>query len=209
MSKQQKILVGTAGLVILVAIIVVFLFWPKSSLAPTQEITPQEVVEETVGSFDPDDPMSFMEIQKIIDLGDKAVDPLLDLVDSPNIADQWAAVVGLSALRGDMDQQEGIAQVLRNMYLSEFLTIRLYAAASNGEYGDLSGVPVLLAALESGEIMSYMEPPTPVSVFANQVLERVSGQDMGFDEMSTPEEVQEVLRKWDQWWKVKQMEGNL
>lgn len=204
MSKQQKIAIGAVGIVILVSIIVFFVFWPKSGLAPTEPKTPKQVVAETVGSFDPDDPMSFSEIQKIIDLGEGAIDPLLDRVYSNSVIDQWTAIVGLSALRRDMDQQEGVAQVIRNMYESEYPTIRLYAAASNAEYGDLSGVPVLLEGLESDEVMSYMKPPTPCAVFANQVLMRISEEDFGFDQ-----DKQEAITKWKRWWTVKQMEENL
>lgn len=204
MSKQQKIAIAAGAVIILAAIISWLLLRPKPLVAPTVESGPQQVVAETIKSFDPADPLSFLAIQNIIDLGEEAVDPLLDLVNSPNIIDQWAAVVGLSALREDLEQQEGIAQVFRNMYESEFLTIRLQAAASNAQYGDLSGGPVLLEGLKSGEIMSFMEPPTPTAVFANRVLEWVSGEDYGFAENK-----QEAIIKWERWWTVKEMEGNL
>ena len=54
-----------------------------------QDILPETVVDSTIASIDPGDPDTFWNIQAIIDLGEDAVNPLVDRADSDDLLTQW------------------------------------------------------------------------------------------------------------------------
>lgn len=187
------------------AVLVVYFLRLKAQPEPapvTQRDAPTTITE-TKQTFDPSYPTSFFAVSDIVALGDEAVEPLVALAESDDLVDQWTSAVALGSIRRNAADQNQIYETMRTLYESPYESVRVYAAMSNAEFDDFSGLNILLEALESESVMTYMEPPTLTAAFSNRVLEFVSGQDVGFDEASTPEDEQTAVAAWQAWAQTK------
>jgi hypothetical protein len=208
MSKKNIIIIiVVVCLIIAVAAVAYFVFRIQPKPGPEVELTPEQVINQTIEGFNSEDPLSFHDVQNIVDLGEAAIDPLAKLALSDDDTTQWAVVTGLTSIRRTMEDPTKVSSVIETMYDSKYLSIQVLAASSNAEYKNYSGVPILISALESDEIMSYMDPPQPVSRFANRALEFATGQDFSFDQAQTQAEKQAAIKKWQDWWQENKPEN--
>jgi len=199
MQRKKVVIVAVIIIAVMVIAMIVW-FWPKlSGESPVDKGDAEAVVQETVTSFDEQKPDTFLAMQDVCDLGNDGIEPLLDRADSLKIKDQWTAVVGLNTIARGLNTKDCILHQMKAFTRSPFLTIQLYAAASLAENGDLSGKDVLLAALQSDEMMMFMEPAKPAKVFANSVLEYATGKDFAFDEADNDADNAEAVKKWGEY----------
>jgi len=162
----------------------------------------KETVRVTLRDIDAADPSSFEKIQDIIDLGHEAVEPLVPMIQSSNPIEKWTAVVGLAAVRDELDDQSAIDSLMEESYSSDFATIGLLAANSNATHGNYSGIPLALEQLSNDEIALYMDPPTPNSELAAAILRHVSGENYDFSAHVSQSEKDQAIAKWNAWWEV-------
>lgn len=169
-------IIGIAA--IIASAIIVFLSWRiyEDYFAVPKNIQADKVVEMTINSFNEAEPGTFLEMRTINDLGNDAIEPLFDRADSALIKDQWTAVVGLNTIARGLNKKDCIMHQMKAFLNSPFLTIRLYAAASLAENGDMSGEDELTKALTSDEMMMFMQPPKQAKVFAQNVLNYVNSK---------------------------------
>ncbi len=174
---------------------------PKPEPGKTS-LNAKETVNVTLRDIDTAQPKSFEKIQDVIDLGHEAVEPLAPMIQSENPIEQWMAVVGLAAVRDELEDQNAITALMEEAYGSDYTTIALLAANSNAMNGDYSGIPIVLEALNDDDITLFMDPPTPNNELSAAILRHVSGENYGFTAHASQSEKDQAIAKWNAWWEV-------
>lgn len=144
----------------------------EEPLTPTTEPAAESIevsVTTIVEQIDPSKPDSLYAPEELVTLGRPAVPALLDLLNSPDITSRWAAVYALSRLA----QAEDIPALARGLE-DPNLSNRAGVAATLLWLGDERGIPILLEALNSDELIAFSHPPELVADYARYVLEELN-----------------------------------
>lgn len=118
--------------------------------------------------------------------------------EDPNVA--YAALYSLAITAEEGESIDALRPFLESGDVSE----RMLAAGSLVARGEKAGIPVLIDALDSEEPLAYRTPERPAWLFAQHVLLRYTGQDVG-PALAQPEEldptlVAEAMPDWERWW---------
>ena len=120
----------------------------------------------------------------------------LENVNSADSDERWAAVYALSMVIQPGDS-EGIA-TLERFLGSDDLDERVAAADGLGAVGEKSGLPVLIALLDSEETTDYVVIPV-WRVARGLLLARVD-QDLGLANAADRQTAHVVRPAWESWW---------
>ena len=111
-------------------------------------------------------------------------------------ATHYAAVYAL-AMTADNDN--GAAELVR-MLTSSNVDERLLSAGTLAGLGDKRALPVLIAALDQRDELSYRRPLLHAYEFAQRQLLWFTNQDFGLKAAQTPEEIAATKPAWERWW---------
>jgi hypothetical protein len=87
---------------------------------------------------------------------------------------------------------------------SASLNDRLLAAAALTGIGDKRGLPVLIAALDQGDELSYWDPPTAAFEFARTELLYFTAQAFGLTASTDLASATAAQSSWERWWQTNQ-----
>jgi hypothetical protein len=113
----------------------------------------------------------------------------------PNV--HYAALYGL-VLAAD---ENGGANELVAMLGSAVADERLLSAGKLAGLGDKRALPVLIAALDNPERLSYRHPPQRAFEFAKTQLLWFTKQDLGLKSAITQDQIAASKLAWEQWWR--------
>ena len=116
----------------------------------------------------------------------------------PELSSRVAARRWLAAIALGRDDSPAARVALVGALGDESPSVRTAAAHSLLRLGDDRGYPVLLDLLE-GEHTIMRHPPTLARDYANRILERYSGHDMGFDPFAVAAERAAGVAAWHAW----------
>lgn len=124
----------------------------------------------------------------------------LQHLDAEDDAVAYAALYALSITAEEGESMDALRPFLESDDMSE----RMLAAGSLVVRGEKAGIPVLIEALDSEEPLAYRTPERPAWIFAQHVLLRYTGQDLG-PALAEPEDldpslVAEAKPDWERWW---------
>jgi hypothetical protein len=122
---------------------------------------------------------------------------LAHLADKGDPDTHYAA---LYALVMTADADNGAAE-LAGMLTSANVDERLLSAGALAGLGDKRALPVLIAALDQQDELSYRAPPRRAYDFAQRQLLWFTNQDFGLRAAQTPERVAATKPAWAQWWR--------
>lgn len=122
-----------------------------------------------------------------------AGDPELDAVLADLVASEagkrFSALVELGR-RGDAGQTAAVAEVLLN---DEDFVVREFAANVLGNFGVPAAVAPLITALR--------DPAPSVVMASDEALRRITRKNFGMKRRSSASAREDVVRKWEAWWK--------
>jgi hypothetical protein len=113
--------------------------------------------------------------------------------------DPDAHYAALYALVMTADASNGAVE-LAGMLTSANVDERLLSAGALAGLGDRRALPVLIAALDQQDELSYRAPPRRAYEFAQSQLLWFTNQDFGLKAAQTPEEIAATKPAWEQWW---------
>lgn len=150
----------------------------------------QERVEEVAGVIEVFDGVNLhtLDMGTIIGIGKPAIPVLAGMLSSTDTSTRWAAVMSLSAIGHECNAGHLILDDLKRACADEDLSIRVTAGELVLSFGDESGLPVLIAALESDQILQPSEPPTPVTTQVMSALMTYTTQSFS------------TQKEWQIWW---------
>jgi len=122
---------------------------------------------------------------------------LAHLADKNDPDTHYAA---LYALVMTADADNGAAE-LASMLTSANVDERLLSAGALAGLGDKRALPVLIAALDQQDELSYRAPPQRAYDFAQRQLLWFTDQDFGLKAAETPEGIAATKPAWEQWWR--------
>lgn len=105
----------------------------------------------------------------------------------------------LYALVMTADASNGAVE-LAGMLTSANVDERLLSAGALAGLGDRRALPVLIAALDQQDELSYRAPPRRAYEFAQSQLLWFTNQDFGLKAAQTPAEIAATKPAWEQWW---------
>jgi hypothetical protein len=106
----------------------------------------------------------------------------------------------LYALVMTADADNGAAE-LASMLTSANVDERLLSAGALAGLGDKRALPVLIAALDQQDELSYRASPLRAYDFAQRQLLWFTDQDFGLKAAQTPEGIAATKPAWEQWWR--------
>jgi hypothetical protein len=112
----------------------------------------------------------------------------------------YAAVYGLALT---VTPTQGSAEVA-TMLSATNLDDRLLAAGALAGIGDKRGLPVLIAALDQGDKLSFRDPPQPAFDFARAELLYFTTEDFGLRGSTDLASVAATKPAWLGWWQANQ-----
>jgi hypothetical protein len=157
----------------------------EASMKPVAEDGGPDDVVALARSGDPSNLMAA--VAQLVDAGEGAVVPDELLNDASPLV-RWVAVTGADVI----DDERLLARGLED----EDLRVRLAAAAALARRGDRTGVPVLLDALASNQVV-IGHPPELAADVANKALAALAGEQVAA-ETDSPEARTERWRRWAQ-----------
>jgi hypothetical protein len=122
---------------------------------------------------------------------------LAHLADKGDPDTHYAA---LYALVMTADADNGAAE-LAGMLTSANADERLLSAGALAGLGDKRALPVLIAALDQQDELSYRAPPQRAYDFAQRQLLWFTNQDFGLKAAQTPEGIAATKPAWEKWWR--------
>lgn len=146
-----------------------------------------EKVTEVIEAFDGVN-IHTLDFQEIIGVGTPAISVLAGMLNDASKSIRWAAVMSLSAIGHALNVPNLVLLHIKKAYADEDISVRITAAELTLTFGDASGLPVLISALVSDQIMQPSEPPTPVYTQVMSTLMTYTTQSF-----STKQE-------WETWW---------
>jgi len=112
----------------------------------------------------------------------------------------YAAVYGLAlTVTGSQGTKEMAA-----MLTAASLDDRLLAAGALTGTGDKRGLPILIAALDQGDELSYRDPPEAAFEFARTELLYFTNQTFGMTSSTDLAGTGETKPSWESWWQANQ-----
>jgi len=129
-----------------------------------------------------------------------AIEPMRECLSHENSKVRASAALVLGQLRA----KEALGDLLKVTKDSN-RWVRLEAARAVLEVGAWDSVPMLLECLD--------DPDPQIRILGSEILERKTGQNLGYDPQAPPAERSAAARRWNQWWEEMQddpgLEGNL
>jgi hypothetical protein len=113
-------------------------------------------------------------------------------------ATHYAAVYALAMTA---DNNNGAAELVR-MLMSSNVDERLLSAGTLAGLGDKRALPVLIAALDQRDELSYRLPLLHAYEFAQRQLLWFTNQDFGLKAAQTLEEIAATKPAWERWWQA-------
>lgn len=117
------------------------------------------------------------------------------LLDSTDPVEQYAAAYAQS-----ISADPGSVAQLTDLLNSTVETERLLAAAALVRLGDPAGIPILIDALGSDGPLVYWDPPESAWAFAQPILLRATGEDLGLRKARTAVQAAAAQTAWKRWW---------
>ncbi len=133
-------------------------------------------------------------IDALVGLGADAVPALLDNLRHAHPLRRWACATALGRI-ADPSALHGLHAALDDPHGA----VRLAAAVSLLQLRDARGVPVLLEALHSEEVM-LGRPPRLAREYAHIALRHFTGKEFGFDSNAAPRVRRAAAQRWRSWW---------
>jgi hypothetical protein len=144
----------------------------------------------TINAFDGVN-ISTLDLEAIVTAGREAIPLLVNLLRQDDRTKRWAALLALSAIGHERNAAGFVLPHLKSALGDSDISIRVTAAELVLSFGDRTGIPVLIDAVDSDEILQPAEPPTSVCTQAIRVLGHYTGQT--FTEEAD----------WQEWWEAK------
>jgi hypothetical protein len=113
--------------------------------------------------------------------------------------DPAAHYAAVYALAMTADNNNGAAELVR-MLTSSNVDERLLSAGTLAGLGDKRALPVLIAALDQRDELSYRVPLLHAYEFAQRQLLWFTNQDFGLKAAQTLEEIGATKPAWERWW---------
>ncbi|MGQ0614445.1 MAG: HEAT repeat domain-containing protein [Planctomycetaceae bacterium] len=126
--------------------------------------------------------------------GAAAVPDLLGNLGHTHPLRRWACATVLGRI-ADREATAGLRGALQDPHGA----VRLAAAVSLLQLRDTSGIPILLDALHSEEVM-LGSPPRLAREHAHIALRHWTGRDFGFDSNAGPRVRRAAAQSWESWW---------
>ena len=165
------------------------------------EMSDQKIAD-ALSSLKGGDPHSLADVlATLTEKGEESLDALMEALRRPDPLSRWAAAAALGELESAA-ASEALAKALEDSNVS----VRIRAAQSLLKLNDARGVPVLIEALKSDEVM-IGHPPELALDYANQVLESVTGESVGFRGDADPAETNAAIEQWTKWWEENKPSG--
>src|SRR3989338_3217627 len=152
---------------------------PAATVTPT----PPPVIENFDGSPEALDKLN----QALLDNPDGMAQQAQSYLRADAIKVRFAAVYALS-LTADSSNAEALLPALQD----PDIRLRTIAAGALVGLGRKEGIPVLIAALGSNELLPLSHPQRLLSTLAHQALPHYTGQDFGADP--------DAAQAWQAWW---------
>ena len=121
-------------------------------------------------------------------------DLALSELQASTVRRRWLAAIALGNI-----EDGRVENALRKALLDPDVSVRVHAARSLHLHGSRDGVPVLLKALGSDDVV-IREPPILARSYANRLLQRISGTSFGFDPHASPKARLAAIARWQAWW---------
>jgi HEAT repeat protein len=150
-----------------------------------------EQIRAVVNSFDGAS-IRTLDLEAIVEAGRGAIPVLADLLAQGDRATRWAALLGMAALGHQRNAAGAVLPHLKSALSDPDISVKVTAAELVASFGDPAGLPVLIDAVDSDEILRPAEPPTSVCTQAVRVLGHYTG------EVFTEE------ADWQTWWDTNQ-----
>lgn len=192
-NLRNKILVG------LIVIIAVGLISgcieeekPKEKVTPPKEIVDESTKNKTYEIINKYDGVHFftLDLDGITAIGEPAIPVLVEMLENDSADVRWAAVMGLDALGYKLNLSEKVLPHLKKALEDDDANVRVTAAEFVMAFGDKSGIPVMIDALDSDKMLHPSDLPTPIPNQAVFVLRMYTGQEFSFLEKE----------EWQDWW---------
>lgn len=159
----------------------------KQAMVEDKEI--EQKIDETVAGYNFTIPESET-VDKIKALGEAAIPRLAVLIHAPETETRFIAFIALSGIAHDVEgTRSEIIPYLREGLFDPDMSIRTQVAQILLLFEERDGLPVLIEALDSDEMMIPSEPPMPLAHYANIILINYTDEDYGFDRA-----------QWTGWW---------
>ena len=162
---------------VLLSVLALFWTWGCSSEEAPVSAPPvdTEQIRAVVSGFDGAS-IPTLDLEAIVKAGSGAVPVLADLLGQGDRATRWAALLGLAALGHERNAAGAVLPHLKSALSDSDISVRVTAAELLASFGDPAGLPVLIDAVDSDEILRPAEPPTSVCTQAVRVLGHYTGQ---------------------------------
>ena len=171
---------------------------PIEEEKPKEKVTlPKETVDEStkkkineiINKYDGIHPFTF-DLDGIIAIGEPAIPVLAEMLENDSADVRWAAVIGLGALGYELNLSEKVLPHLKKALEDDDVNVRVRSAEFVMAFGDKSGIPVMIDALDSDNMVHPTDLPTPIPNQVVFVLGMYTGQEFS------------VLEKeeWQDWW---------
>jgi hypothetical protein len=119
-------------------------------------------------------------------------------VDAEDPLARTAALYALANTASGKDAQRALSHALKD----NDMTNRTLAAAGLLTMGDKQGIPVLIEALRSDEMLKYSEPPRQAWQYAIELLLQYVDVDLGLLQAEDRTAASSAADAWEQWWEA-------
>ena len=133
-----------------------------------------------------------LDLEAIVAAGPEAIPVLVNLLGQDDRSTRWAALLALAALGHQRSVAGSVLPHLKSTLTDPDISLKVTAAELVTSFGDKTGIPVLIDAVDSDETLQPAEPPTSVCTQAIRVLGHYTGQT--FTEEAD----------WQAWWDANQ-----
>jgi hypothetical protein len=120
--------------------------------------------------------ISTLDLEAIVAEGPAVIPFLADVFGQGDRSTRWAALLALAAMGHHHNAAGEVLPHLKTALSDPDTSVRVTAAELVASLGDKAGLPVLIDAVDSDEILRPAEPPTPVCTQVIRVLDHYTGQ---------------------------------
>lgn len=120
--------------------------------------------------------VSTLDLEAIVAEGPDVIPFLADLLAQGDRSTRWATLLALAAMGHHHNAAGEVLPHLKTALNDPDTSVRVTAAELVASLGDKAGLPVLIDAVDSDEILRPAEPPTPVCTQVIRVLGHYTGQ---------------------------------
>lgn len=206
--QSKKLLISVFFIILFIFLLIIAVIYSMKNKNRSDnlvtEYTAEEVQEEAkeiISQYDQDDNHTFDNVEKIVEMGNNAIDPMLELLKSEDVFDKWTALYSLSRLGFDEDDdtRQKIIDAVSVELENEIFDIQIMAAGIMTIFGEKGGMEKLIEGLSSDNIFMLSEPPILICQYSNQVLSHYTGQDLS-EECGIDAIDENGAKKWKDWY---------